>query len=724
MADNGQTIGRYYIQIEPSTRGVGAKIAEDLAGENAGEEFGGSFLAGIGNIALGTALGNILIAGISMAADGAREIFAQAFEGFADYQQLTGGMDKLFGDASAELQQYAANAYLTAGVSANEYMQQVTGFSASLINSLGGDTEEAARIADMAMRSMSDNANTFGTDMASIQNAYRGFARGNYTMLDNLSLGYAGTKAGMEQLIADANAYAIAQGEAGDMVIDSFADQVRAIEYIQDKQGIAQTTQHEAESTISGSLGMLNASWANFLTGLGNSEADMALLTEQLVQSLVTAASNVLPVIGQIAASAISALPELVAQAFEAVIAAIDEQTGGMASEVVGSIGEILAPLVEDVFPVIQDVFSRIIEVVSGLGPVLSSIANGAMRILAGAAETLGWAFDALSPVLSFVADLIGGALVFALETVSGLIQMLCDAIDFLHDLIRPVAEAIVEEFDMVAERLEPIINGIGGLIGGIGDFLADPMGAITDFVTGGSREMQQLERNADRSTRQMQREVNRNVDDMVRVADRETAQMSSSVSSSTAAAAASASANMGSFNDTIRSNMESAARTTATQTAAMQSSIDGLEGRDVEINAVPNDYNGVVDGINEAMRKLYDKTVEIRARTVQPKNNSLLSIAGSAISSILTVQWGATGGFVDGATLIGAGEAGAEAIVPFSNSRYMRPFARAMAEEMDVQDYYDKRTYELLCNYAPAILQAIPNLTRRDFGRMSREAV
>ena len=211
----------------------------------------------------------------------------QSVSAYAEYEQLAGGVKKLFGDASDDVMKFANEAYKTSGMSANQYMEQVTSFSAALINSLGGDTKKAAQQADVAMRAMSDNVNTFGTDMASVQYAFQGFAKQNYTMLDNLKLGYGGTKTEMERLIADANEYAAANGKAADLSIESFSDIVTAIELIQEKQGIAGTTAKEAATTIEGAFNATKAAWDNLVAGLANPDADLDQLMDNLIVTLV-----------------------------------------------------------------------------------------------------------------------------------------------------------------------------------------------------------------------------------------------------------------------------------------------------------------------------------------------------------------------------------------------------------------------------------------------------
>ena len=230
---------------------------------------------------------------ISTATDVAKESLAQV----ASFEQNVGGIEKLFGDSADKVMENAKNAFSTAGLSANDYMETVTGFSASLINSLAGDTEEAAKLSDVAIRSMSDNANTFGTDMQSIMNTYQGLAKENYTMVDNLRLGYAGTKEGMKKLIEDASKMTDVQKELG-LTVDGtsmdFANCVKAIEVMQKSMNIAGTTSREASGTIEGSVNSMKAAWANFLTGTmdGKQFAETALVA---ADNVVNAMMDIIP---------------------------------------------------------------------------------------------------------------------------------------------------------------------------------------------------------------------------------------------------------------------------------------------------------------------------------------------------------------------------------------------------------------------------------------------
>ena len=242
----------------------------------------------------------------------------QATEAYANYEQLKGGVETLFDESADLMMKYAADAYKTAGVSSNTYMETVTSFAAALTKSVqaaGGSMDEAVEIADTAMRDMADNANKMGTSMESIQAAYQGFAKQNYTMLDNLKLGYGGTKEEMERLIADANKLRKAQGLAANLTISSYADIVTAIHEVQVEMGIFNTTELEATETISGSLNMLKGAWDNLLVGFADQEQAVGPLIDRVLSSRETYLANIMPRISEtlagIAEGVTNALPAI-----------------------------------------------------------------------------------------------------------------------------------------------------------------------------------------------------------------------------------------------------------------------------------------------------------------------------------------------------------------------------------------------------------------------------
>ena len=306
----------------------------------------------------------------------------QVVEGYAEYEQLTGGVETLFKTSSDAVMEYAENAYKSAGLSANEYMSTVTSFSASLLDSLGGDTEKAAEYADRAVVSMADNANKMGTDISMIQNAYQGFAKQNYTMLDNLKLGYGGTQQEMQRLIADAAAMTDVQEQLG-ITVDassmSFDNIVNAIQVMQENMGIAGATAAEAEGTISGSVASMKAAWENLTVGFADENANIDELMDEFLASVGTVADNILPVVERILGNVFNSLadnaPEMLKKGVELfmqiAMGAIRAIPG-----IIKSIPEIVSAIADgfvDAWPEIVEIGK---EIVKGLWEGIKSLAG------------------------------------------------------------------------------------------------------------------------------------------------------------------------------------------------------------------------------------------------------------------------------------------------------------------------------------------------------------
>lgn len=245
----------------------------------------------------------LAIDGLKKLGQAATDTFKDAVKGYADYEQLIGGVETLFKDSAGVVEEYANQAFETAGLSANQYMETVTSFSASLIQSLGGDTEQAAEMANMAIIDMADNANKMGTDMSSIQNAYQGFAKQNYTMLDNLKLGYGGTQQEMYRLMEDAakldekfaETAKFSMTSSGQLVA-GYSDIVQAIHIVQNEMGITGTTSREASETVAGSIASMKAAWQNLVNGLGNDKADLDKLIDDFFEKANNAWDKLEPV--------------------------------------------------------------------------------------------------------------------------------------------------------------------------------------------------------------------------------------------------------------------------------------------------------------------------------------------------------------------------------------------------------------------------------------------
>ena len=362
----------------------------------------------------------------------------EVIDAYADYEQLVGGVETLFKDSSAQVMQYANDAYKTAGLSANEYMETVTGFSASLISSLGGDTEKAAKYADMAITDMSDNANKMGSDMASIQNAYSGFAKQNYTMLDNLKLGYGGTKEEMQRLLEDAEKLSGVKYD-----ISSYSDIIDAIHVIQTEMDITGTTAKEAEATISGSIGMLKSSFQNLITGLGDADADIDKLCDNVVNSFNSVVKNITPVVRNLAKNVPNAL-EGILDAIAPLLPELLEMGVGLFEALLSGFTSVLPELMNTAASLVTTLVQGIIE---ALPLVVEAAAQFITTLVQGIAEAL----PTLIPA--------------AVETVTTIVSTLIENIPLLIDaalqLIQGLAEGVLEAIPVLLEALPELIESL-----------------------------------------------------------------------------------------------------------------------------------------------------------------------------------------------------------------------------------------------------------------------
>ena len=347
--------------------------------------------AKIGSVA--AKAGKIAAVGIGAAATAIGKLTKDAVAAYADYEQLVGGVETLFKDSSDTVLDYAHNAYKTAGMSANQYMDTVTAFSASLLQSLGGDTAKAAQYADLAITDMADNANKMGTSIGDIENAYKGFSKQNFTMLDNLKLGYGGTKTEMQRLLKDAEKIQKAHGKTVKYSINSYADMVEAIHVVQEEMGITGTTAEEAGTTIQGSVGMMKAAWTNFLTGMADSNQDFDALTTNLVQSVITVANNLVPRlietvprlvagIAEIGTQLATYLPDIVSSLLPALISGAVTLVSGLVKQIpalLSAVGTAISTAWTDtVWPMIQGLFKTVFGVdLPDWNTLIASISSG-----------------------------------------------------------------------------------------------------------------------------------------------------------------------------------------------------------------------------------------------------------------------------------------------------------------------------------------------------------
>lgn len=358
-----------------------------------------------------------------------------AVEQYAEYEQLVGGVETLFKDSAGEVQNYANNAYKTAGMSANQYMETVTGFSASLLQSLDGDTAAAAEKADMAITDMSDNANKMGTSIESIQTAYQGFAKQNYTMLDNLKLGYGGTKEEMQRLLDDATKLSGVKYD-----ISSYADIVDAIHVVQTEMGITGTTAKEASTTIEGSINSTKAAWSNLLVGFANDEADVSALIDDLCESAITAANNLIPRVIQAVTSIVEAVPQLI------------QGLGGTLTEIFGQAQGLITSLMQ---PLIDAFFGLINSAITLLPTLLPEVLNAAISLFQGILDGLNQTIPNLLAMLPVMIQNVTATIT------ENLPQIVSSGIDILVNLVNGITEAVPSLIQAVIDLFPVIVNSV-----------------------------------------------------------------------------------------------------------------------------------------------------------------------------------------------------------------------------------------------------------------------
>lgn len=506
--ENGTQLGKAYVQIVPSMQGLASELRRAFGdsmpdGHKFGSSLGGKVVSGFGStIKKGFALAaKAGIATISAASAGIGAIVKSSASAYADYEQNIGGVETLFKDNADTIVKYASEAYKTAGISANDYMQNVTSFSASLLQGLGGDTAQAAEIANEAMVDMSDNANKFGTDISSIQNAYQGFAKQNYTMLDNLKLGYGGTQAEMARLINDS-------GVLGDSIkVDektvnsvSFDKMIEAIHKVQTDLDITGTTSKEAATTVSGSLGSVKAAWANLMAGMGDKNADLKNLIKKMVSTVKTFAKNIMPVIKQalsgvttliseLAPDIAAELPQLVSdllpqlieagtQIFQALVKGISDNIGTITQAAITAITTIATALIQNTGPLVQSLATIITTIAQALPTILPDLINAVV--------------EQIPTVIQAVIDCMPAIIDGTIQIVTAIAEALVDNIDLIIDGAVQIIDTLamsLSDSDTAAKLAQSALEIIGTLtmelLKNLPDILADGILIAVELIKG-----------------------------------------------------------------------------------------------------------------------------------------------------------------------------------------------------------------------------------------------
>lgn len=388
------------------------------------------------------AVGKTIATGLAVASTAVVAVGKAAISSYADYEQLVGGVETLFDESSATVIANAQNAYKTAGMSANEYMETVTSFSASLLQSLGGDTKAAADKADMAITDMSDNANKMGTSIEMIQNAYNGFAKQNYTMLDNLKLGYGGTKEEMQRLLDDASKLSGIEYD-----ISSYSDIVDAIHIVQNEMGITGTTAKEASSTISGSLASAKASWQNLLTGIADGNQDVGGLITQFFDFIVTVADNIVPRIAQV----MGTLPQLITDLVPKLLTKVSELIDILLPVVVDGAVSLLNAIVQVLPQLVTSILNALPALISGIEQVFYAIVDALPQLMTVICE-------ALPVLIPQLVDALVNMIVYLATHIAEIIQPL---IDNLPEIIIAIVNALMDNLPALIEGTVQLVIGI-----------------------------------------------------------------------------------------------------------------------------------------------------------------------------------------------------------------------------------------------------------------------
>lgn len=439
-------LGAAYVQIIPSAQGIKGMIQKAMGSEvaSSGQEAGTSFMSGFKGAALKIA------AALGIGAAIKTGITAALSEG-ASLQQSLGGIETLFKDSKAQVVKYADEAYRTTGLSANAYMENVTGFSASLLQSLGGDTAKAAEVANMAMIDMADNSNKMGTSMESIQTAYQGFAKQNYTMLDNLKLGYGGTKEEMQRLLRDAEKLT---GTKYD--INNLNDVYQAIHAIQDNLDITGTTAKEASTTFTGSFNAMKAAAHNLLGDLALGEDVEPALIALADTAKTFFVDNFLPMLWNV----VKGVPDILESAFELASAAIGEN--------IGSIMDSVPELLQMGSDMVMGIYNSALEAIPELLNIVSDIVNGLVESFMQNWPTI---FQA--------------GIDFVFQLIDGLVQAAPGALQAGMDLISSLLQTIYNNApQFISSGFEVVTNLISGIIQRIPVLVDTGINMITNLVT------------------------------------------------------------------------------------------------------------------------------------------------------------------------------------------------------------------------------------------------
>lgn len=612
---------------------------------------------GDGIAKVGKTIGKAILAGTAAAAAGVVALGKKALDCYGDYEQLVGGIETLFKDSADTVMSYAKDAYKNQQMSANQYMEIATSFSASLLQSLNGDTAEAAKVADMAITDMSDNAAKMGSSMQSIQDAYQGFAKQNYTMLDNLKLGYGGTQEEMKRLLADAEKLTGIHYD-----ISNLNDVYQAIHVIQTEMDITGTTAKEAATTIQGSVAMMKAAWTNWATGLMDDNADIKQLTQELIGSVKQVIENVAPRIGEFFDSLVESIHNALAE-YPAVQEIFDKVVSAITT----------------VKNIVSDVISFVVDNWSVIKPILEGVA-----IAVGIITTAVIAYNAVQAVkkameaaeVATLGALIAAQLASAAATLVAIAPyiLIVAAIAAVIAVIvlcvkhwDEIKEKVVEVWDKMVSTIESAVEAVKEWFGNLKQGIADKVNSIREAISEKFNAIKQ------KMSDTIQAAKDKVIEHFTRI------------------------------KDGIREKINAAKETVSNVVDNIKQKFsNGFNAaKETVVNIFDNIKQGIKDKLEAAKQTVKDVIDKIKSFfnfswSLPKLKMPHISITGEF--SLMppkvpkfSIDWYAKGGVFDSPTLFsnggrlsGLGEAGAEAIVPLeNNTQWLDKIADKLADKM-----------------------------------------
>ena len=466
-------IAKAYVQIIPSAEGIKGKLEETLGGEaeSAGKSAGGKFSKIFGGVAKAG------LAALGATAAGFTALTKGAISAFADYEQLVGGAELMYGDAYDFVAEKAANAWQTVQMSQNDYLEQVNGFAVGLKTALGGNEQAAAELADKIVTAEADVVAATGNSQEAVQNAFNGIMKSNFTMLDNLQLGITPTKEGFQEVIDKVNEWNAANGNATDYVIDNLADcQSALVDYIA-MQGLAGYAANEGASTISGSLASTQAAFQNLLTGLASGNADISGLIDNLVTSATNLADNTMPILLNVlegVGSLIGKLAPRIGEALPTMITTLLPTLTTAAMDLILAFG---SGLIENLPLLIGSAMQMIPTIITGLAEALPQLISYVPQLVIAVAQTIIRNFP---QIIAAGAQLVAA---LAKSILSLLGQMVSAGKQLLTSIVNGIRGAISSVISIGRNIVEGIWNGISGALGWIKDRISGWVGNVLDFI-------------------------------------------------------------------------------------------------------------------------------------------------------------------------------------------------------------------------------------------------